>query len=58
MRVIAEMYLKPPDYDYPLQPDGAGYTLAYGLSLIGSLALGVTPAPALRLTGMLTRILH
>jgi len=58
MHIIAEMYLKPPDYDYPLQPSGVGYTLAYGLSLLGSLALGVTPAPALRLTGMLTRMLH
>lgn len=56
VRVIAEMYLKPPAYDHPM-PGGTGYTLTYGLSVLGSLALGIIPGPALTVTDMMMRLL-
>ena len=53
---VAEMYLKPAATTDQL-PTWAGYRAALALSLLGTLALGVAPGPALALTGQLSRLL-
>ena len=53
---VAEMYLKPTATTDQL-PTWAGYRAALALSLLGTLALGVAPGPALALTGQLARLL-
>jgi hypothetical protein len=50
------MYMKPPVYDYPM-PQGTGYTLTYGLSVLGMLVLGILPGPVLDLAGLLSFLL-
>ena len=56
-RVIMEMYMREPVYDYPL-PFRFGYGLTYGLCLLGTLALGIVPGPAFDLMGFLSRLLQ
>jgi hypothetical protein len=53
---VAEMYLKPATGSLTL-PNRAGYISALSLSLLGTLALGIAPAPTLSLTHFLSRLL-
>lgn len=55
-RVIAEMYMRDPVYDYPL-PRRLGFTLTYALTLAGTLLLGVFPGPVLEVMQALSRLL-
>lgn len=54
---IVEVYLTKPAAASPQLPNRVGYTLALSLSLLGSLALGIAPAPMLSLTQLLSRLL-
>jgi len=55
-RVIMEMYMRDPVYDYPLPPR-LGYTLTYALALAGTLLLGVFPGPVLEVMQELAELL-
>lgn len=56
-RVMMEMYMRDPVYDYPLPPH-FGYTLTYGLTLAGTVLLGVFPGPVLSVMQALAELLH
>lgn len=57
IRIIVEMYMREPVYDYPL-PARLGYTLTYGLTLAGTLLLGIFPGPVLELIQRVTQLLQ
>jgi NADH-quinone oxidoreductase subunit N len=56
-RVIMEIYMRDPVYNYPLPPR-LGYTLTYGVALAGTLALGIAPGPVLDLLQALSELLQ
>jgi NADH-quinone oxidoreductase subunit N len=56
-RVLMEMYMRDPVYDYPL-PRRLGFTLTYGLALAGTILLGVVPGPVLAVMQALTELLR
>ena len=56
-RVIMEMYMRDPVYDYPL-PSRFGYALTYALAGAGTIALGVVPGPVLDVMQALTELLQ
>lgn len=59
VRVIAEMYTKPPVCEYPGRMQGQmGYTLTYGLCLLGTLVLGIVPGPLLDLVSRAGQMLR
>lgn len=55
--VIAEMYLAQPTHRVTLA-EGSGYTLAVGLSLLGTFALGILPAFGLEITQRVAQLLQ
>jgi NADH-quinone oxidoreductase subunit N len=55
--VVAEMYLKGP-YREQNFPGKSGYSLSALISLSGTLFLGILPALALQLTGLLSRLVY
>jgi NADH-quinone oxidoreductase subunit N len=55
--VVAEMYLKEP-YREQNFPGKSGYSLSALISLSGTLFLGILPALALQLTGLLSRLVY
>lgn len=56
VRVVAEMFTQPPHDAHPL-PAATGYSLAYTLSVAGTLLLGIVPGPVLALAGVAVRLL-
>ncbi len=57
LRPIVEMYLRAPEGETKLHQQ-PGYPWALGLTTLGTLLLGVWPAPALSLLGALSRLLR
>jgi len=53
--VVAEMYLHKVEQETPL-PGGWGFSLSLGISLLGTLVLGVLPNPTVRLMELLSRL--
>jgi NADH-quinone oxidoreductase subunit N len=57
LRVIGEIYWKTPRHSFPLMA-GVGFTGAYAVLLLGTLALGIWPAPALAVTNVVSQLVN
>jgi NADH-quinone oxidoreductase subunit N len=55
LRVIGAMYWGTSPHPFPLMR-GTGFNIAHALLLIGTLALGIWPAPALSITNMTAHV--